>query len=39
VRVDADGKASNGFELLVATVNTNDALTVNTAGADIVLGS
>jgi Ca2+-binding RTX toxin-like protein len=34
VRVDADGKASNGAELVVATLNTNDTIVVNT---DIIL--
>ena len=36
VRVDADGKASNGFELVVATLNTTDTIVV---GTDIVVGS
>jgi len=36
VRVDADGKAANGFELTVASIVTADAVTV---GADIIVGS
>jgi Ca2+-binding RTX toxin-like protein len=36
VRVDADGKAANGFELVVATLNTNDTIAVNT---DVLVGS
>jgi hypothetical protein len=36
VRVDADGDAGNGYELVVATLNTADTITL---GADVVLGS
>jgi Ca2+-binding RTX toxin-like protein len=36
VRVDTDGDTGNGFELLVVTLNTADAVTV---GSDVVLGS
>ena len=36
VRVDADGDAGNGYELVVTTLNTADTITL---GADVVLGS
>jgi Ca2+-binding RTX toxin-like protein len=36
VRVNADGNAANGFELVVATLNTSDAITV---GEDVVVGN
>jgi len=36
VAVDADGNAANGFELTVATLKTNDAITV---GEDVLTGA
>jgi Ca2+-binding RTX toxin-like protein len=38
VRVDVDGKDTNGAEFLVATLNTADDITVG-AGADILIGT
>jgi hypothetical protein len=36
IAVDYDGKASNGFELTVATSKTTDAITV---GQDVLVGT
>jgi hypothetical protein len=36
VAVDADNNAANGFEFVVATLNTADAVTV---GQDVVVGN
>jgi Ca2+-binding RTX toxin-like protein len=36
IAVDADGNAGNGFELVVATLNTNDAINV---GQDVLVGA
>jgi len=36
VSVDADGNAANGFELIVATLNTADVITV---GQDVIVGA
>jgi Ca2+-binding RTX toxin-like protein len=39
VRVDADGKAATGFELVVATLNLANPADAITAGQDIVVGT
>jgi Ca2+-binding RTX toxin-like protein len=36
VSIDADGNAANGFEVLAATLNTTDTITV---GEDVIVGS
>jgi hypothetical protein len=36
VSTDADGNAANGFEVLAATLNTTDTITV---GEDVIVGS
>jgi hypothetical protein len=37
VRVDADGKAANGFELVVATLNLADPADTITVGQDVLV--